>query len=106
MTPPPVNEIFSLGNRRYRLVVVEGEIRRGNRVFPAQFDHDAGVLRISSTVPVEQRAWVVAVAVSDACFRLWQPVPVIWPNWLPSLPDRPGDASPPRRGPEGDPPDR
>jgi hypothetical protein len=63
------------------LLEVDGPLRRGNQTFPAQFDHVAGVLKISRTVPVEQRSWVVAVAVSDACQRLWKPVPVIWPNW-------------------------
>lgn len=100
-----IKQIFSLGSRPYELVEVDGPIRRGKRTFPAQFDHDAGVLRISKTVPVEQRAWVVAVAVADACFLLWKPLPVIWPiGWrlgLASDPatDRLGDrrASPPRR---------
>lgn len=77
-----VKQIFQIGNRAYELVVVEGPIVRGNRGFPAQFDHDAGVLRISSTVPVDQRAWAVAVAVSDACFRMWNPIPLIFPHWL------------------------
>ncbi len=86
-----VKQIFSLGSRQYEIVEVDGPICRGNRVFPAQFDHDAGVLNISSAVPMEQRAWVLAVAISDACFRLWKPIPVIWPNWLADdrLPDSP-----------------
>ena len=101
-----VTQIFSLGDRQYHLVEVEGPIQRGNGVFPAQFDHDAGVLKISKTVPLDRRAWVVAVAISDACFRLWRPIPVIWPNWLPdeSLPDDPPAFSPRRPGPAGDPP--
>ncbi len=98
-----VKQIFSLGARQYELVIVDGPICRGNRVFPAQFDHELGVLKVSATVPVDQRAWVVAVAVSDACFRQWQPIPVIWPRWLPGRQDGP---SPPPRGLADDPPDR
>jgi hypothetical protein len=74
-------QIFKVGGRIYELVEVEGPIRRGNRVVPAQFDHDQGVLRISTLVPLDQRAWVAAVAVSDACFRIWRPLPVEFPEW-------------------------
>ncbi len=77
-------QIFLLGDRPYELVAVSGPIRRGNRTFPAQFDHEKGVLKISRSVPVDQRAWVVAVAVSDACFRLWKPIPIVWPNERPA----------------------
>lgn len=94
-------QIFRIGDRQYELREVDGPLRCGDRVFPAQFDHEAGVLKISRTVPVQQRAWVVAVAVSDACQRLWKPVPVIWPNWRPD--DRSAFGSP-RRGPASDPP--
>jgi hypothetical protein len=98
-----VKQIFLLGARPYELVEVEGPIFRENRCFPAQFDHDAGMLRISKTVPVEQRAWVVAVAVADACFLMWKPLPVIWPvGWL----DDPGGWQLPGRGAGDDPPDR
>jgi hypothetical protein len=78
-----VKQIFSIGDRQYELIEVDGPISRQNRLFPAQFDHEAGVLRISKTVPPEQLAWVVAVAVSDACFQLWKPLPVIWPAGWP-----------------------
>ena len=88
-----VAQLFPLGGRVYELVEVDGPLRRGSDTFPTQFDHDAGVLRVSRTVPVEQRAWVVAVAVSDACFRLWRPVPVEWPDWLPA--DRPASSAGP-----------
>jgi hypothetical protein len=85
-------QVFRIGGRPYELVEVDGPLPpRAGETFPAQFDHAAGVLRVSRTVPVEQRAWVVAVAVSDACFRLWRPVPVVWPNWLPV--DRPARPS-------------
>jgi hypothetical protein len=109
--PEKINQIFSLGSRAYELIEVDGPICRGNRTFPAQFDHDAGVLRISKTVPIEQRAWVVAVAVADACFLMWNPVPVIWPiGWTSDPPTGlPGDrrASPPRGpDPADDPPHR
>jgi hypothetical protein len=97
-----VKQIFSLGNRPYEIVVVDGVIHRGNRSFPAQFDHDAGLLKISIDVPIDQRAWVVAVAISDACFRLWKPIPVIWPQTL--GPVEPDVFSPPRRGPADDQP--
>jgi hypothetical protein len=80
--------VFRIGGRQYELVEVDGPVERDGQAFPAQFDHAAGVLRLSRAVPVEERAWVVAVAVSDACFRLWRPVPVIWPDWVPA--DRPG----------------
>ena len=84
----PAARIFRIGGRQYELVEVDGELPPvAGQVGPAQFDHDAGVLRVSRSVPAELRAWAVAVAVSDACFRLWRPVPVIWPNWLPA--DRP-----------------
>ncbi len=79
-----VGQIFRIGGREYELREVDGPVERGGDVFPAQFDHAAGVLLLSRAVPVEQRAWVVAVAVSDACFRLWRPVPVIWPDWEPA----------------------
>jgi hypothetical protein len=104
--PANVKQIFSLGNRVYELVVIEGPIVRENRRFPAQFDHGAGVLRISSTVPVEQRAWVAAVAVSDACLRLWKPIPLIFPNWIPDRRDDPPAGGSPRPGPADDRPDR
>ena len=68
--PNKSKQIFCLGARQYELVEVDGPIYRENQRFPAQFDHDAGVLRISKTVPLEQRAWLVAVAVSDACFLM------------------------------------
>ncbi len=72
---------FPMGGRQYELVEVDGPLpTRKGEVFPAQFDHAAGVLRISRTVPVAERAWVVAVAVSDACFQMWRPVPVIGPE--------------------------
>ncbi len=96
-------QIFILGDRPYQLVEVSGPIRRESRTFPAQFDHDAGVLKISSLIPLEQRAWVVAVAVSDACFRLWRPIPIVWPNERLSHPHA---SSRPRPGPEGDRPHR
>jgi hypothetical protein len=35
-----IKQIFSLGNRPYEIVEVEGPIHRGNRTFPAQFDHE------------------------------------------------------------------
>ena len=86
-------QIFRIGGRQYELVEVDGPLPpRAGETFPAQFDHAAGLLRVSRTVPAEQRAWVVAVAVSDACYRLWRPVPVIWPDWVPA--DRPGAAMP------------
>jgi hypothetical protein len=98
-----VKQIFSLGHRRYEIVIVDGLIRRGNRTFAAQFDHDAGLLNISIDVPIEQRAWVVAVAISDACFRLWKPIPVIWPTPLHGcLPDGQDAFSAPRLGPADD----
>ena len=91
--------IFRIGERPYELVEVDGPVERDGQTFAAQFDHEAGVLRVSRTVPPEQRAWVVAVAVSDACFRLWRPVPVIWPDWASS--DRPATPTgvPPAGGP-------
>ncbi len=98
-----VKQIFSLGHRPYEIVVVDGIIRRGNRCFPAQFDHEAGLLKLSVDVPIEQRAWVVAVAVSDAAFRLWRPIPVIFPNCF--EPASPDVFSPPRLGPADDQPD-
>ena len=89
-------QIFRIGGRQYELVEVDGPCERAGQTFPAQFDHAAGILRLSRTVPPDQRAWVVAVAVSDACFRLWRPVPVIWPDWAPA--DRPPAAASPPRG--------
>jgi hypothetical protein len=88
-------QIFRIGSRVYELVEVDGPIFAENDVVAAQFDHDAGVLRISRLVPVGQRAWLVAAAVSDACFQFWNPVPVDFPNWQPddrsgSGPTRPG----------------
>ena len=83
-----VKKIFRIGGRQYELVEVDGPLCRGSKRFATQFDHDAGILKISRTVPVDQRPWAVAVAVSDACFRLWRPIPVIWPNWQPA--DRAG----------------
>lgn len=98
---PEGKKIFRLGERQYELVEVDGPICRGTKKFPAQFDHEACVLRISRTVPAEERAWVVAIAVSDACFRMWRPIPVIWPNWQPA--DRSGGGRL-RPGPASDPP--
>ncbi len=86
-------QIFLLGDRPYELVEVSGPICRGKRCFPSQFDHESRLLKISKSVPQEQRAWVAAVAVSDACFRLWRPIPVIWPDWVD---DRPRGLPPPR----------
>ncbi len=83
-------QIFSIGGRCYEIVEVTGPICRGDQTFPTQFDHDSGQLRISSTVPLADRPCVVAAAVSDACFRLWRPIPLIHPNWQPS--DRPAGA--------------
>jgi hypothetical protein len=92
-----IKQIFFIANRQYELIEVDGPISRQNRLFPAQFDHEAGVLRISKTVPLEQRAWVVAVEVSDACLQMWKPLPVIWPiGWpgdRPALPPRPPGAA-------------
>lgn len=93
--------IFNIGSRQYELVEVDGPICRGKRRFPAQFDHEAGVLKISNAVPPGDRAWVVAVAVSDACYQMWRPIPVIWPPWQPC--DR-GASGRHRRGPADDPP--
>ena len=86
-------QIFPIGDRPYELTVVSGPIYRENRIVPAQFDHEKKVLRISSAVPIEDRAWVVAVAVSDACFRLWRPIPILWPAPPCFPPDR--EAPPP-----------
>jgi hypothetical protein len=76
-------KIFTLGDRPYELIEVDGPICRGNQKFPAQFDHDAQVLRLSKTVPMEMRPVIVAVAISDAYRRMWKPIPVIWPHWRP-----------------------
>ncbi len=76
-------KIFLIGDRQYELVEVDGPIRRKNETFAVQFDHDAGVLKLSKQVPVEDRPWAVAVAVSDACRRVFRPIPVIWPKWRP-----------------------
>jgi hypothetical protein len=94
-------KIFRIAGQQYELVEVCGPIVRGSRSFTAQFDHEAGVLKISNEVPLADRAWVVAVAVSDACFQMWKPIPVIWPPWQPydrSASDRL------RPDPEDDPP--
>ncbi len=98
--PTQRKQIFQVGNRVYELVLVEGPIYRDGQSFAAQFDHDAGVLRVSKRVPRDQRAWVTAVAVSDACFRLWNPIPLIYPDWRPDPPA----CGPSRPGPEDDPP--
>ena len=76
--------IFRIGDRQYELLEVDGPIEREGKLFPAQFDHAAGVLRVSKSVPMDDRPWVVAVAVSDACFRLWRPIPVLFPKGWPS----------------------
>ncbi len=96
-------QIFRIGNQVYELTEVEGEICRGNRRFPAQFDHEKGLLKVSTLVPIEQRAWVVAVAISDACLQVWKPIPVIWPQWLTDAPPACGQPPP---DPADDPPDR
>ena len=74
-------QFFLLGNRRYRVVVVSGPIRRGGRAAAVQFDHRRRVLRVSKQIPAEQLPAVIANAVGDACFRLWRPVKVVWPKW-------------------------
>jgi hypothetical protein len=74
-------QFFLMGDRRYELVEVDGPITCGQRRCAVQFDHAAGVLKMSRQVPMSQRPVVIASAVSDACFRLWKPVPVIWPKW-------------------------
>jgi hypothetical protein len=98
-------QIFQIGNRPYELIVVSGPIYRENRVVLTQFDHEKRVLRISSVVPIEDRAWAVAVAVSDACFRLWRPIPVVWPRFpIVPPPFFPPAPEPPRPGLADDPP--
>ncbi len=74
-------QIFLMGDRQYELVEVDGPIDRDGRRCAVQFDHDAAVLKVSRQIPVSQRPVVIANAVSDACFRLWKPVPVVWPKW-------------------------
>jgi hypothetical protein len=74
-------QFFLMGDRRYELVEVDGPIDRGGRRCAVQFDHDAAVLKVSRQIPLSQRSVVIAMAVSDACFRLWKPVPVVWPKW-------------------------
>ncbi len=95
-----VSRIFRIGGRQYEFVEVDDPFPPGDgEVSATQFDHAAGVLRVSRSVPVDERAWAVAVAVSDACYRLWRPIPVIWPDWTPV--DRPPPAltPPPTAGP-------
>jgi hypothetical protein len=74
-------QYFLLGDRRYELVEVDGPIDRAGKRCAVQFDHAAAVLKVSREIPVLQRSVVIANAVSDACFRLWKPIPVIWPKW-------------------------
>lgn len=74
-------QIFLMGRQCYELVEVDGPIVRQGRACAVQFDHEQRVLRVSRQIPAHQRAAVVASAVSDACYRLWRPVPVIWPAW-------------------------
>ena len=75
-------QYFLMGDRRYELVEVDGPIDRAGKRSAVQFDHAAAVLKVSREIPVSQRSVVIANAVSDACFRLWKPVPVVWPKWL------------------------
>jgi hypothetical protein len=74
-------QFFLVGNRRYELIEVDGPINRAGKRCAVQFDHAAGVLKVSRQIPASQRSVVIANAVSDACFRLWKPVPVVWPKW-------------------------
>ena len=74
-------QFFLMGDRQYELVEVDGPITCGQRRCAVQFDHAACVLKMSRQVPMSQRPLVIASAVSDACLRLWKPVPVIWPKW-------------------------
>jgi hypothetical protein len=78
---PRFRNFFLLGRQRYELIEVDGPIVRGGRACAVQFDHERRVLRVSRRIPPAQRALVVACAVSDACRRLWRPVPVVWPRW-------------------------
>jgi hypothetical protein len=72
---------FLMGDQQYTLVEVDGPIKRNGKRCAVQFDHEAKVLRVSKQIPFQQRMLVVASAVSDACFRMWKPMPVIWPDW-------------------------
>jgi len=73
-------QFFLMGDRRYELVEVDGPIDRSGKRCAVQFDHAAAVLKVSRQIPASQRTLIVASAVSDACFRLWKPIPVIWPR--------------------------
>lgn len=95
--PEERKNIFLIGNRVYEWVLDEGMMNGGAA---AQFDHERAVLRVSARVPVELRAVVTAMAVSDACQRLWRPIPVVWPRWR----HDPPAAEPPGRDPGGAPP--
>ena len=79
--PENGKQFFLMGDRRYELVEVDGPIDCGDRRCTVQFNHAAAVLKVSQQIPASQRTLIVASAVSDACFRLWKPVPVIWPRW-------------------------
>ncbi len=82
-------QIFWMAGRLYALVVSDGPIGRDGERFAAQFDHEAGVLRVSRLVPVRHRPWVVAVAVSDAYARLCRPVDRVSPASASAHPDEP-----------------
>lgn len=78
---------FLMGTQCYELVEMEGPIRRGRRACAVQFDHERRMLAVSAGMEPMQRTLVVASAVSEACFRLWRPVPVMWPRWEGEGPD-------------------
>ncbi len=92
--PRKSKHYFRVGENVYEYVEVDGPIRRGDEELVADFDHVGCKFYLSRSVPVGRRPVVAAAAISDLCFRLWKPLPVIQPTW------QPDEADPHEPGPD------